>query len=264
MPSTLQGKIAIVTGAGRGIGRAIALELAQEGASVAITARTESQLIEVKQAIEKTEGKVLALVTDVSSPEQVQRLVETTVSTFGPVDILVNNAGIRGPVSFLQNVPDEDFLDVFKINVYGTFLCTKAVLPGMIERRWGRVINFSGGGAWTGIRGGGPYGSSKSAVEGLTRTIAQETQRFGVTCNAIQPGRVDTQSFPLVEQGGAQGEPVGPEHAARCIAWLCTDEAAGVTGLTVNAVQWDREYENGKDPKIAVEAAGTRGPERRG
>jgi NAD(P)-dependent dehydrogenase (short-subunit alcohol dehydrogenase family) len=260
MPS-LTGQVAIVTGGGRGIGRAIALELAKEGAAVVVTARTQAEVVEVADRIKASGGKALAMPIDVGSLQEVQHLVEATETTFGPVDILVNNAAIRGPVAFIQNVEPDDFMDVFRINVGGTFQCARAVLPGMITRRKGRIINFSGGGAWTGIRGGGPYGASKSAVEGLTRTIAQEAQRFGVTCNAIQPGRVDTQTFPILEVE-RQGPIVGPDHAARCIAWLCTDEAKDVTGLTINAVEWDRRHSAGEDPHAAIEASSTRGPER--
>ena len=127
----------------------------------------------------------------------------------------------------------------------------------MIESHWGRIVNLSGGGAWNGIRGGGPYGASKSALEGLTRTIAQETQRFGITCNIIQPGRVDTATFPILEQEAARGGVVGPEHAARCIAWLCSDEATDVTGLTINSVDWDQKRLAGASGADAARAAGT-------
>ena len=145
------------------------------------------------------------------------------------------------------------------MNVFVTFMGIRAALPGMVHRQWGRIINFSGGGAWNGIRGGGPYGASKSAVEGMSRTIAIEVQRFNVTCNVIQPGRVDTATFPILEVERGGGPAVGPEHAARCVAWLCTDEAADVTGTTINAVRWDQEWESGAGARQAVETAGTKG-----
>lgn len=257
MPS-LTGKVAIVTGAGRGIGRAICLELAKEGAAVGLAAKSKDEIDTVAREITAAGGRALAIPTDVGDPASVQRLFQAVESQLGPVDILVNNAGIRGPVGFLQNVAPDQFMDVFRVNVGGTFNCLRLALPGMIQRRWGRIINFSGGGAWTGIRGGGPYGASKSAVEGLTRTIAQEGQRFNITGNAIQPGRVDTKTFPLVEPQyrEGRGDTVGPEPAARCIAWLCTEEAADVTGMTISAPQWDRLRGEGLSARVAADKAG--------
>jgi NAD(P)-dependent dehydrogenase (short-subunit alcohol dehydrogenase family) len=240
---TLSGKVAVVTGAGRGIGEAVAVELARKGARVALAAKTATEINAVAAEINSTGGLALAIPMDVGVPEDVQHLFQAVESHFGPVEILVSNAGVRGPTSFIQNVPPEDFMEVLRVNLYGTFLCARTVLPGMIERRWGRIINMSGAGAFTGARGGGPYGASKSAVEGLTRTIALEVGRFGITCNAIQPGRVDTRTFPLAESpADRQLRAVGPEHAARCAAWLASEEASDVTGQTVNAVEWDKEH----------------------
>ena len=241
---TLAGRIALVTGAGRGIGRAIALELARQGAAVGLASRTAGEVADVAQEIQAAGGQALGIPADVGAATDVAHLVQAVETNLGPLGILVNNGGIRGPIAFVQNVTPEEFQEVFRVNIIGTFHCAHAVLPGMIDRRWGRIINMSGGGAWTGIRGGAAYGASKSAVEGLTRTIAQEVQRFGITCNAIQPGWVETKSFPIADTAaGRRGETatVSPEHAARCIAWLCTDDAAEVTGQTLNAVEWDQQ-----------------------
>ncbi len=254
---TLTGRTAIITGAGRGIGRAVAIELAREGASVVVAAKTESELIETASQITSAGYEALALPADVSSLDGIERLMKTAEDWKGQPDILVNNAGIRGPVGFIQNIEPEEFERVFAVNVFGTFMGIRAALPGMVHRQWGRIINFSGGGAWNGIRGGGPYAASKSAIEGMSRTIAIEVQRFNVTCNVIQPGRVDTATFPILEaeRGGSQ---VGPEHTARCIAWLCTEEANDVTGTTINAVRWDTDRES-EGSRQAVETAGTKG-----
>ncbi len=256
---TLAGRTAIITGAGRGIGRAVAIELAREGASVVVAAKTESELIETASQITSAGYEALALPADVSSLDGIERLMKTAEDWKGQPDILVNNAGIRGPVGFIQNIEPEEFERVFAVNVFGTFMGIRAALPGMVHRQWGRIINFSGGGAWNGIRGGGPYAASKSAIEGMSRTIAIEVQRFNVTCNVIQPGRVDTATFPILEVERGGGPAVGPEHAARCVAWLCTDEAADVTGTTINAVRWDQERESGAGARQAVETAGTKG-----
>jgi 3-oxoacyl-[acyl-carrier protein] reductase len=242
---TLTGKIALVTGAGRGIGRAVALELARQGATIGLVSRTASELTDLVREIEGDGGIASAFPADVGSATDVGVLIRTIESQLGPIDILVNNAGIRGPIAFVQNVAAEDFHQVFQVNVFGTFHTIQAVLPGMIERRWGRILNMSGGGAWTGIRGGIAYGSSKSAVEGLTRTIAQEVHRFGITCNAIQPGRVETKSFPVADTvAGRKGETttVSPTYAAQCIAWLCSDESADVNGETIDAVAWAKTH----------------------
>ena len=254
-----EGRTAVVTGAGRGIGRAVSIELARAGVAVVLAAQTGPQVRAVEAEIRAAGFEALAVPTDVSTADGVDRLMKSAQDWKGEPDILVNNAGIRGPVGFIQNVEPPEFERVFAVNLFGTFMCVRAALPGMVHGQWGRVINFSGGGAWNGIRGGGPYGASKSAVEGLSRTIAIEVQRFNVTCNVIQPGRVDTASFPILEAERASGPPVGPEHAARCVAWLCTDEAADVTGTTVDAVEWDRERESGAGPREAVDRAGRKG-----
>ena len=238
---TLSGKVAVVTGAGRGIGKAVAVKLARQGARVALAAKTSAEINDVATEINNTGGLALAIPTDVSVPGEVQHLIQEVESQLGPVGILVCNAGVRGPTAFVQNISPEDFMEVLRVNLYGNFLCVREVLPGMIERRWGRIINLSGGGAFTGVRGGGPYGASKSAVEGLTRTIALEVGRFGITCNALQPGRVDTRTFPLAESpADRQLRAVGPEHAARCAAWLASEEASEITGQTIDAVEWDK------------------------
>lgn len=237
----LDGRVALVTGAGRGIGRAVALELARQGAGVGLVARSADEIASVAQEVRAAGSVALAASADVGVPADVDRCVEAVRAALGPVDILVNAAGIAGPLAFFQGVRPEEWAEVFRVNAFGTYLCIRAVLPGMIERGWGRVVNLSGAGARDGMRGAGPYSASKSAVEGLTRTVALEVSRYGITCNAVQPGRVETRNFPIPEDRPEQRETaVSADHAARCIAWLCADEAAGTTGQTLSAVEWDR------------------------
>lgn len=249
---TMEGRIALVTGAGRGIGRAITLELARQGAAMALAARSAVEIEALAREVRDAGGRAVAVQADVGDPTHVGRLATTVEADLGPVEVLVCNAGIAGPVAFFQNVTPEEWQEVFRVNTLGTFLCIRAVLPGMIQRGWGRIITLSGGGAWEGMRGAGPYSASKSAVEGLTRTVALEVGRYGVTCNAIQPGRVETRNFPIPEDRPEQRRgTVGPELAARCAAWLCTADAASVNGQTINAIQWDRERRgSGAEPGV--------------
>ena len=256
MDLNLEDQVAIVTGGGRGIGREISLELAKHGVKVVVTSRTQEQVQSVVEQINDLGGQALGASLDISNEQDVKQLVKLTEDAFGTPEILVNNAGVRGPVGFIQNVELKEFSDVININLLGTFLCVKYILPGMIDLKKGRVINFSGGGAWTGIRGGGAYGASKSAVEGFTRTVALEGARFGITANAIQPGRVATASFPILDKEKNAGNyEVGPENAARCIAWLCSSEASDITGLTINAVEWNRLVEKGESPQFALKTS---------
>jgi len=155
------------------------------------------------------------------------------------IDVLVNNAGTPGPTAFMQQVSAEDFTRVLLVNVLGTFLCAKAVAPGMIERRSGRIINLSGAGGGGGvIRGSAPYGTSKGAVEAFTRTAAAELARFDVLCVALQSGRVETRGFPL-RAGATEQERtavVPPALAARTALWLANEAGPDVGGQVVHAI----------------------------
>jgi 3-oxoacyl-[acyl-carrier protein] reductase len=242
MAAERQAPVVLVTGAGTGIGRAIALEFARSGARVAVTARTRADVERVVAEATAAGGTALAACADVADPSAVEALVRDVRRALGPIEVLVNNAGTPGPRAFAQDVTPGEFLDVLRVNLWGTFLCTKYVLPGMIQRRSGCVINMTGGGAATErpLRGGIAYASSKAGVEGFTRNLALEVASFGVTVNAIQPGRVDTRGFPATTiTGGAEGL-VAPEHAARLAVWLTTEEGRAVHGQTIDAVAWDR------------------------
>jgi len=195
----LEGKVAIVTGAGRGIGKAIALLFAKEGASVAITSRTDSEIQAVAEEIKQLGGQAIALRADVSKEEDVNKLVQTVLGKFGKVDILVNNAGVlpersRGPV--LETYV-EDFDYMYRINLKGVFLCTKAVLKNMKERRQGYIINISSMAGKRVLNGHiCAYRASKFGVMGFTMTLAKDVKDDGVNVSLICPGRVDTSMLP--------------------------------------------------------------------
>lgn len=188
----LTGQVAVVTGSGRGIGRAIALALAAEGASVAIIARSAEQLAETKTLIQEMGGEAIAIVGDVSDRQAVTRMAEQVVQHLGPVDILVNNAGRHyalGPLWLVD--PDEWWKDV-EANLLSTFLCMHAILPGMIERRRGRIINISSGAGNLPRPHSTAYTSSKAAVTRLTESAAISARSYDVSIFAIHPGSVRT------------------------------------------------------------------------
>ena len=242
-------RVVIVTGSTVGIGRAIAEEFVANGWAVVVNARNEGDVATVTSELAADGGTVLGIPTDVTDPDAVRAMVERTTTELGPIDTLVNNAGIPGPRVFAQDVEAQEFLDVLRVNLWGAFLCAKYVLPGMIERGdGGRIISMTGGGAATDrpLRGGLAYASSKAGVEGMTRNLALEVARFGITVNAIQPGRIASRGFPQLEADVRRGVPFASvEPAGRLAVWLTSDEAGEITGETIDAQRWDAERQAG-------------------
>ena len=189
----LENKVALVTGGGTGIGRAISLEFASEGADVAISSRNINNLNKVCKEIEEKGRKSLAVTADVCLKEQVENMVNQVIEEFGQIDILVNNSGIT------RNMPITDFTEedwdiVINTNLKGVFLCTQAVVKHMIKRHYGKIINISSTSALGQFsRGSSAYGSSKFAVNGFTKACALEFGPYGINVNAIAPGRILTQ-----------------------------------------------------------------------
>ena len=206
---TLAGRTALVTGAARGIGRAVAIALAEAGAGVAVNylerkAGAESAV----RAIEKLGRKAAAMQADVSDTKAVAALVQRAESALGPIDILVNNAGIalrRG----LEDLTEEDFDRTIAANLKSAFLCTQAVLPGMRARKWGRIVNISSGAARAGGIVGPHYNASKAGMEGLTRGYAARLAKEGVTVNAVSPSLIDTDMIAEHRRESAARVPVG-------------------------------------------------------
>jgi 3-oxoacyl-[acyl-carrier protein] reductase len=233
----LSGRVALVTGASRGIGKAIALALGEAGAAVAVNYRERRDDAEaVAEAIRGGGGRAAACGADVSLRSAVQAMVDTINEQLGPVDILVNNAGMSAPRS-LDEITEEDFDRTIAANLKSAFLCTQTVLPPMRAQRWGRIVNISSIGARIGAGSVSvAYGASKAGLEGLTRAYALRLAAEGVTVNAVAPGLVDTDmGQPLIEAGVPGRIPVGRagtgDEIAQAVLLLVRD--AYITGQTI-------------------------------
>lgn len=195
----MKNKVVMITGASRGLGRALTLAFAKEGARLSICARSEECLLTVKKEAEALGAEVLAIAADVANSRDVERFVATTEKAYGHIDVLINNASILGPspMPMLLDYPEEDFIDVMRINVFSTFLVTRRVIPGMLERNEGSIINVTSEAGHTGYAGWGAYGISKFAVEGLTETWADELSHTNIRVNMVDPGEMDTEMHKL-------------------------------------------------------------------
>ena len=231
----LRGRIALVTGGSRGIGRAIAVSLAEVGAGVAVNYREKAAEAEaVAQAIRHKGGKALAVRADVSQAGEVARLAAEVERGLGPVDVLVNNAGV-GLVRSVDDLTEADFDVTIAVNLKSVFLCTQAVIPGMRSRKWGRIVNISSGAA-RGAGGVGPhYSASKAGMEGLTRGYAARLVKDGITVNAVAPSLIETDMVKQGMPGAAARIPLGrfgtPEECAQVVMMLIGN--GYMTGQTV-------------------------------
>ena len=248
----LHDKVALVTGAGRGIGRAIALAFAREGADVALTARTAAEIEQVAAEVTALGRSAAALTVDLGDRAAAVGLPERVAGHFPAVDILVNNAGIGSNASPRRIADyDDDFWDLsVAVNLTAPYLLTKALVPGMIERGWGRVINMASVAGKRGLLAAGAYTATKHGLIGLTRTAALETAGTGVTINAICPGATRTVMLlrRLKVDAELRGEPVHtveaninpmgrllePEEIAELAVYLASEEARGMTGQALN------------------------------
>ena len=250
---TLKDKVAVVTGAGRGIGREIALTLAREGADVALAARDEAALEETRTLVEEIGRQALVSITDISDAASVDTSARRILEHFGHVDLLVNNSGVGGPSAALWETDPADWESTFAVNVTGTFLCCRAFLPSMIERRSGAVVII---GSMTGKRplwGRSPYAASKTALIGLTRTLAVETGPYGVRVNLISPGAVEGERIEWMMRKQAEGRGISIEEVraelaqgsplnrlveagevAATVVFLASDGARSITGEDMN------------------------------
>ena len=249
----LQGNTAIVTGAGQGIGKAIALAFAKEGADLVLAARSQEKLEEVARECQALGRKALPLGADVSKKGQVQALVEAAIKNFGKIDILVNNAGIAGPNAPVTEVKEEEWDEVLDINLKGTFLCSQAVLKEMIPRRSGRIINMSALGGIRGYPRRSPYSVSKWGINGFTQTLAMEAGPYNIQVNALCPGPVRGERLLRVFQREADAtgttlekilgsfearsplrKIVTEEEVAQLAVFLASERSNGITGQVIN------------------------------
>ena len=229
----LHGKIAIVTGGGRGIGRAIALLYAEQGARVAISARTAGQVTGVVDEIEAAGGEAIGMTCDVSVEEDVKKMVAETVDAFGGVDILLNNAGITMSVPLVVS-DSEEWRRVIEINLLGTYYCAKAVAPILIERGGGRIINMSSRSGKIGHPFLTAYVASKHGVVGFTKALSEELASFNITVNAICPGVVETDMIPDLIREQVGDKIIKPEQIADLALFLASNDASAITGEAIN------------------------------
>jgi NAD(P)-dependent dehydrogenase (short-subunit alcohol dehydrogenase family) len=248
----LLGKVAVVTGSGRGIGRTIAVQLAREGADVVVTGPNEPDLAATAQEVALAERKTLAVAADVSREEDVRALVEKARAELGPIDILVNNAAVIGPTAPLERIEQAAWDRVLAVNLTGPFLCCRAVLPAMIERRSGKIINIASVAGTQAYPLRSPYAASKWGLLGLTRTLAAEVGPFQVQVNAICPGPVEGDRMRMVieERARTLGQTpeqverqykeltalahmVSPDDVAALVAFLASPDADSITGEAI-------------------------------
>ena len=237
----LKGKVAVVTGSSRGIGRSIALELARCGAVVVVNCVRGRELAEdVVREIEASGGRAICEMGDISSLESIKDMVERIVARAGPIDVLVNNAGILRDRVF-KNLTPADWMEVIHTNLDGIFNCTSAVLPSMLERKWGRIVNLSSFVGQSGNFGQTNYAAAKAGILGFTKSLALETAKYGVTVNAVSPGFIATEMWQSVPENVREKileripmKRIGtPEEVAVCVRFLVC-EAGYMTGQSLN------------------------------
>ena len=240
---SLSGRVAFVTGASQGIGRACALKLATTGAAVAVAARSQEKLNELVNEIIATGGKAAAFALDVTDEEQVKSAIKAAIAQFGKIDILVNNAGITRD-QLVMRMKRADWDAVLQTNLTSAYLCIQQVTSSMLKQRWGRIINIASVFGQMGQAGQANYAASKAGLIGLTMAVARELGSRNITCNAVAPGFIETAMTEALgaefKESAAKQIPLGrvgsPADVASAVAFLASDEASYITGhvLSVN------------------------------
>ena len=234
----LRGQTAIVTGASRGIGKAIAVMFASEGANVVVTARTEYAIDDLAGRIVQSGRSALAVTADLSIDSDLQRIADETLVKYGRIDILVNNAGIIHPRINLVDFDFELWRNVVAVNLEAVALLTALCLPSMMERNYGKVINISSIGGRKGSKGRSAYRATKAALISLTESVAAETKPYGIDVNCICPGGVDTEGYrEAFRMRGKIDDPslMAPEEIAKLAVYLASDDSSSVTGTAIDA-----------------------------
>jgi len=247
----LNHKNIIITGAGRGIGREIAKKLSAEGATLALIARTGSELKETLEIIRPRNTNTFYLIADISDEKEVINSFNYIIGRMGKIDCLINNAGIQPPIGVFYDIKLEDWKKNLNVNLFGTVNYTYAVINKMIEQRKGKIVNLSGGGSTSPRPNFSAYGVSKTAIVRFTETLAEEVKQYNVDVNAIAPGAINTKMLEEVldanksagrefddaikrkKEGGTD-----PNIAADLICFLCSDMSDGITGKLISA-PWD-------------------------
>ena len=268
----LANQVAIITGAGRGIGQAIAQAYAREGAHLALAARSQTELEQTAAAIAKTGAQAIAVPTDVTDPAQAERLASAALTRFGRIDLLVNNAGISGPVGPLQDNDIAQWAETISVNLTGTFLVCRAVIPAMLKQGGGKIINLSGAGAANAWSNLSAYCASKAAVVRLTEVLAQELAPNNIAVNALGPGSVHTAMWDRMTQDAARagadfihqlglqvtsggGAPIA--ECAELAVWLASQESDNLTGRLISATADDFRNLPPRIPQIMATDAAT-------
>jgi NAD(P)-dependent dehydrogenase (short-subunit alcohol dehydrogenase family) len=245
MSKSFTGKVALVTGASSGIGRATALAFAREGAKVVISDVVVDGGNETVQLIKKAGGEAIFVKADVAQAADVESLVQQTVATYGRLDCAHNNAGISGPLTTVTDTAESKWDRVIAINLKGVWLCLKYELQHMSKQGSGAVVNTASGAGLVGIAGASAYVASKHGVLGLTKTAALEYAKHGIRVNAVCPGVIETpmvqrltDRHPSAAEAMVAGHPIGrvgkPEEIAEAVIWLCSEAASFVTGLAMS------------------------------
>jgi len=238
---TLSGRVALVTGASQGIGRACAVKLAQSGATLALAARSQDKLNELAAQIEAAGGKAATFQLDVSDEEQIKSTFKSVLAQLGKIDIVVNNAGITRD-QLVMRMKRADWDAVLNTNLTSAYLCTQQAISSMLKQRWGRIINITSVFGQTGQAGQANYAASKAGLIGLTMAIAREVGSRNITCNAVAPGFIETAMTSGLaddfKQSAVKMIPLGrvgsPEDVASAVAFLASEEASYITGHVLN------------------------------
>ena len=237
----LTGRVALVTGASQGIGRACALKLAKCGARVALVARNQQKLEDLAREIAQAGGSARAFVADVENEDQVKAAFKAVVADFGKIDILVNNAGITRD-QLIMRMKRADWDAVLNTNLTSAYLCTQQAISSMLKQRWGRIINITSVFGQTGQAGQANYAASKAGLIGLTMAVAREIGSRNITCNAVAPGFIETAMTSAlsdeIRQSALKAIPLNrvgtAEEVANCVAFLASEEAGYITGHVLN------------------------------
>ena len=247
----LENKNIILTGAGRGIGREVAIKLSSEGANLALISRTESELVDTINTLKLKNTNTFYLTLDISDERQVEKSFHQVIERMQRIDCIINNAGVQSPIGPFHKVSLKDWKKNFDINLFGTANCIYAVINKMIEQNRGKIINMSGGGSTSARPNFSAYGISKTAIVRFTETLAEELRNYKIDVNAISPGAINTKMLDEViisnenagdeyleainrkEKGGND-----PKFATELIAYLCSDLSDGITGKLISA-PWD-------------------------